>query len=512
MWFLPPSPHRYRRISSSRTYRPRGIAVVMILGLLAITIAVSYATLRGQGTTTQLARNNSRSLDARAASRSGIAAALRKISENAWGGVSVTLQSNVTPTSWYVVTFTTGDAKLASTDPSYSEYPYRLMIDSVGYAADPLNTAVQSQYKSRCTVQLQRKQLVADPANWSTLIANNVYQYSNNDAYVQFPVKINGPTTLLGKLQFCTEYPGSSSVLDQYTGDLNLRRIAGKGDDRPFPTAMTIKGIVTTQDATTMTRLTAKLGMVLTEPLVSASPPSHPGAVTSYTLYPGGKTYSVPLLAGSLQNTTLAPDPLSNPLGIYHSSGSLTLQGNTNITGTIITDASSGSDIQVTGTGVVLKAFNLPSLYGSSQVYQLPAIIDYAPLRMASGSTVTINGAAMCYDQFEIKQGTQASTFALTGNLITNTLLLRGRSTWVLNSATWTTDKTLFTLQMAVGIPYFPDYEASGRGFTVKPALTFSSDSSGVKQHWHDWTKAVYQPDPADPGLRWEVVRWEENL
>ena len=50
---------------ASRTYRPRGIAVVMVLGLLAITIAISYATLRGQGTTIQLARNNSRSLDAR---------------------------------------------------------------------------------------------------------------------------------------------------------------------------------------------------------------------------------------------------------------------------------------------------------------------------------------------------------------------------------------------------------------------------------------------------------------
>ena len=40
--------------------------MVMVLGLLAITIAVSYATLRGQGTATQLARNNSRSLEARA--------------------------------------------------------------------------------------------------------------------------------------------------------------------------------------------------------------------------------------------------------------------------------------------------------------------------------------------------------------------------------------------------------------------------------------------------------------
>src|SRR2546430_9067956 len=137
MFFLPTTPHRFRRIPPHRLhrlYRPRGIAVVMVLGLLAITIAISYATLRGQGTTTQLARNNSRSLEARAAARSGIAAALRKISENAWGGVGSTLNSGVTANSSYFVTFTTGDEKLlpGSTDPPYSEWPYRLTIDSTG--------------------------------------------------------------------------------------------------------------------------------------------------------------------------------------------------------------------------------------------------------------------------------------------------------------------------------------------------------------------------------------------
>ena len=57
--------HRFRRIPPHK--RPRGIAVVMVLGLLAITLAISYATLRGQGTTVELARNNGRSLDARVA-------------------------------------------------------------------------------------------------------------------------------------------------------------------------------------------------------------------------------------------------------------------------------------------------------------------------------------------------------------------------------------------------------------------------------------------------------------
>src|SRR5437763_2390944 len=149
MFHFPTSPHRFRRIPSHRLhrlYRPRGIAVIMVLGILAITIAVSYATLRGQGTTTQLARNGGRSLEARAAARSGISAALRAMSENTWGGVSSTLQSNVTANSWYQVTFKTGDAKLTSTDPVYSEWPFRLTIESIGYAADPLNTNIQAQY------------------------------------------------------------------------------------------------------------------------------------------------------------------------------------------------------------------------------------------------------------------------------------------------------------------------------------------------------------------------------
>src|SRR5262245_24542794 len=102
MFFILDLAYSRRRLHTQKlpgTSRPRGIAVVMVLGLLAITIAVSYATLRGQGTTTQLARNNSRALDARAASRSGIAAAIRKMSENSWGGISSTLESGVTPNS-----------------------------------------------------------------------------------------------------------------------------------------------------------------------------------------------------------------------------------------------------------------------------------------------------------------------------------------------------------------------------------------------------------------------------
>src|SRR5262245_18393783 len=288
--FFHSSPQRHIcRIPLHRRHRPRGVAVVIVLGLLAVTLAISYATLRGQGTTSQLARNNSRALDARVAAQSGLAAALRKVSENAWAGVDTPLSSNVTNHSWYQVTFTTGDADLNAANPQYGEFPYRLTINSVGTASDPTNAAVRAEHKSRCVVQLVRKKLVSEPANWASLTNKNVYQYGSPDVYVQFPVRINGPVELHGKLIFCNQYPNNASALQQYLTDLNTWGVAGLGDDRPFPTTMTLRNVATLQDATTVTNLTTRLGMVLVDTIAGTSAPlSHPGVVEKYRLYPGG--------------------------------------------------------------------------------------------------------------------------------------------------------------------------------------------------------------------------------
>ena len=457
----------------------------------------------------------------RVASQSGLAAAIRKISESTWGGVNVPLSANVTNHSWYQVTFTTGDARLQSGDSQYSEYAYRLTIDSVGYASDPLNPAVRSEHKCRSVVQLLRKKLQAPPANWSTLCNHTVYQYANRDAFVQFPVRIGGPTCILGKLILCNEYPNSNIPRDQYLSDLNARRLAGLSDDRPFPTNITLRGLATTQDLATVTLLTAKLGMVATDTLASpVVPVGHPGSVLTYRLYPGGKEYTPPIIQNAygnpIQNVTLGPDPVSNPLGVFRSSGSLNIQSNVLINGTVISD-SGGGEVQVYGTNVVIKPVNLPGLYGSNTTYQLPTAMVADDLRMNSGSDVQIEGMAMVWDEFELKSGLATSKFALKGNLITSGLLLRGRSPWVLTPATWSNDRTMFNMQLLnLADPnrslYFPDYLQKQRAFTVKPTLTFAPDSSGVLPHWHDWSQPLFQADPADQGLRWEVVRWEDSL
>jgi hypothetical protein len=525
MFFILDLAYSVRRLPTqklSSTSRPRGIAVVMVLGLLAITIAVSYATLRGQGTTTQLARNNSRALDARAASRSGIAAAIRKMSENSWGGITSTVESGVTSNSSYQVKFKTGDDSLTPASLDYNERPFRVMIDSTGFATDPLNPQIQSQFKSRCVVQLLRKRILSEPAGWSTLMASNVYQFSNQDAYVQFPVRMNGRVTLLGKLRFCTEYPasylGSYAALDKYLLGLQLRS-ATLGDYRPFPLGnLYLKDLLTVQDSTTRLQyLTVDLGTPALEPVLTASPPSHPGSILQYRLYPGGEPYDVELLQSPLSGKTIAPRVIENPLGIYRTSGTLTIGSNVQLTGTIISENSGSAEIQITGTtNVVLQPNNLPALYGTSQTYQLPTLISKSNVVINKATDVQLNGTTVCWKTFEVWNNDPIATniatkLSVTGSLVTDTFIQHGRSTWTQTPLQWFVDQLAYSGQSA--IPYFPDWEqASSHAFTVKPTLTFSPDSSGVNPHWHDWSQAVYQPDPADPGLKWEVIRWEENL
>src|SRR5262245_55848025 len=165
----------------------RGMAILLVLGVLAITLAVCYATLRGQGATAQLARNNSRALQAREAAHSGLAAALRKMSESGWGGVNVPLNANVTPDSWYEVTFSTGDPTLTVASPKFGEYPYRVTIDATGLVSDPSDPSIRAVHKSRCVVQLIRRAIASEPAAWPRLTGSTVYQWGVRNIQLQEP-------------------------------------------------------------------------------------------------------------------------------------------------------------------------------------------------------------------------------------------------------------------------------------------------------------------------------------
>jgi len=524
--------------------RRRGIAVLLVLGMLAMTLALSYASLRGQATVAQLAHNLGRGETAKLAAESGVYAALRRMSETNWAGVATPFSGNLSDSSWYEVSFATGDELIEPDKPLYNkelyerEYAYRVTITSVGYASDPGQPAVRAIHKIDAVVQLARRAILAEPAGWTTLTNFTVHQWGDRDITVQEPVRINGQTSILGRMLLSEEYPpNSSNMRGTYLQGLNEMRIAGRGDHRPFNSPLTIA--LLRQSGSTLDLLTTKLGLVTIDSLASTSPPvAHPISVTSYRLYAGGKSYAPPILqttyGSSLTNRPLGPDPLTNPLGIYRSRNSLAIYNNVQIKGTIISEGTT-PDIQVYGTNVTLEAVNLAPLEGTNQAFQLPVAIIKDDLRFHGTSSAVVRGVTMVYDEFELKQGPPTESFALTGNLFASGLALRGRSTWVLlTESQWAADfqewqdatgggflasllsSLLNSVRSLLGLGgsddiFFPEWMQAQRGLTVQPTLLFHPESSGVRPHWHNWSQPIYQKDPADPGLRWNLVRWTEG-
>jgi hypothetical protein len=458
------------------------------------------------------------------------------MSDGTWAGINSSLTDNLSDNSWYEVSFVTGDGPLAPGDPLYSpgEFAYRVTITSTGYSNDPSQPSLRAVHKVEAIVQLARRALLAEPANWANLTNYTVYQWGNRDITVQEPVRINGSTAILGRMLLSQQYPLTSASRDEYLSGLNGMRMDGRGDHRPFASPLTIA--LTRQDASTLTMLTTRLGLLTVDTASPASAPvNHPGSVLSYRLYPGGKVYVPPVIqttyGSTLANVTLEPNLTSNPLGVFRSQSSLNLNNNVVLRGTIVGEGSS-SDIQVVGTGVKFEGVDLALIEGSSQAYQLPVALLRDDLRFHANSDATVQGMALVYDEFELKQGGTSARFALTGRLVTSGLRLRGRDPWQMTVDAWDDDYDNFngsggllggllnalldTIRGTLGLGpgdevYFPEYMQHVRGFAFQPVLTFQPPAGGVKYHWHNWSQGLYQKDPTDPGLRWNLIRWVEG-
>ena len=138
--------------ASGFVFARRGISVVVVLGLIALTMAMSYALARVEFYTANVQQNNNRQDLSRQAAMVGLSVALRTMEQSTWAGTGTTLTGNLNSTDSYSVTYTAGDASLTSTSSSYWEYPYRVTLVSTGKSVDPNNSNSQrhAQSASRC--------------------------------------------------------------------------------------------------------------------------------------------------------------------------------------------------------------------------------------------------------------------------------------------------------------------------------------------------------------------------
>lgn len=495
---------------------PRGMTVIVVLGVISITLALSYAMLRSQVTSVEIQSNLERRNLARQAAYAGISAALRKMHSSSWGGVDSTLEQDLAREQWFEVSFATGDASLTPTSTDYSEYPFRVTICSVGYAADPAQPDVRATYKVQAIVELVRKKLQTAPTAWQAARTFTCFQWSASGSAYEVPVRVDGPMWLQGSITVGSDYPADSASRTQYYNDLTAMNSAGLGDFRPF--SGPIYTPFSKQSSATRTFLQTGQQLTLVDvPVAIGAPVTLPSTGQfAYQLYPGGRTYNLPTLqsvyGSTLTGVTLAPDPVENPLGMYLSSGVLNLGSNTNITGTIVTTGSD-PDVRIIGKNVVLNAYTLPALYDSTTPYQLPVAIVRDDFQVQSDSTSTIRGAVVAADEFSFERGHADMACNLEGRVLSSKLYLYGREVWDLPALVWNSDLLLFNAQKTLlnGIKYFPQWQKAGRNFDHIPKLTIKPGSSQIVHHWNTFGQPIYVAGDGDDGLRWNLIDWTDN-
>lgn len=486
----------------------RGMAVLMVLLLLSVTLAVSYAMVRSQNLSVEIERNADRREQARHAAMTGLAVAMKKMQQNTWAGADTTLSGTLSAGQQYSVTYATGDVTLSSSSSDYKEYPYRMTLTSVGLAADPAAASRVSKCSIQAVVRLVPRAVATEPDNWSSATQNyTIYGNGWGDFNVDVPVHTVGRVRC-ATLNLCPSYNWSSSVRSAYVSDLQAMFSAGS-DTRPFTGPVELPTWFlswTTKDLLD--------GMGVSYPNQWPTTIALPAPLASplqYRLYTGGKTYTATTVAATLQGATLQADPLSNPLGLFIRWGDIALNDNVSVLGSLL--ALGGGTVRVQGRNVQLAGHDLPALSGGTQSVQIPAVIADNDVRFEQNSGGTISGLVVANDQFTVAADAQADISAtVNGRIIAPSFYVGDRSEWWQTATWWNNSKTTFDAQKgaANGIRYFPAWlkTAATPQLDYVPRVTIQPDSRNIQYHWKNSADPIYVALASDGGLRWELLSW----
>jgi len=153
--------------------RRRGMSLVMVLLLVSVTMAVSYAVLRTQGTVRLVGYNADLEAAAHQAAQSGLAVALQKMHGDpaGWVGADGTFSQTLGANQGFTIQYATGDAALGAT---HAEYPYRVTVTSTGYAQDPTDPNRRAYHYSRAVLRLVPRYVVK-PSGWNNPVVTTTY-------------------------------------------------------------------------------------------------------------------------------------------------------------------------------------------------------------------------------------------------------------------------------------------------------------------------------------------------
>jgi len=505
-------------IRRRQSRRPRrGMAILMVLLLLSLTLGLCYAAMRSQGTIGMIQRNANRGVSARQAAMTGLSIALKKMHQNSWGGVDSSVSGRLSDTESFLVTFATGDPRLTSSD---KDYPYRVTLRSTGYAVDPNQATSIASHSVQAVVQLIPRALAAEPSDWSTMMNFTFYQYASGNFLWDPPGRIEGPVRIQLLFLPAWNYSWWGDPRNQFLKDLNAMYVAKVGDYRPFNGTVSLPTTIHSlfPVPSVMTTLNTHLGIstsnVEARDITSIS---FPNTMSTYRLYPGGKLYAFETLSSGLSAVAKTAAPATNPAGLFACLGNLTIGNNVSVNGTVFTSANSGGRITLSGAGISMTPVALPALQGESASVQLPAAVAGNDFIVGSGTSASVTGVVVAKDNFSIDSADDTDIiYTHKGKLIAENVSFNPRTNWNSKLAVWWASQyTTFDNQKnnLNGIKYFPVWLQKKCSLNYEPKVKITSDSTSYRYHWHNpQNTSIYTALASDGGLRWDLVYWTEKL
>jgi len=192
------------RDAASRLRHRRGMSLIVVLGIISVAMAASYATMRAQSSTLTLQQNSNGRQLARQAAMAGLTIGMQKMYVNGWAGVGTTFHGQISTSESYQVRYETGDPELEAGDADFADWPYRVTVISTGISTAGGQPA---SYTMKAVQRLIPKALSPVPEAWNRARQYALHKHSDRPMELQFPCQINGPTWIQGELELADEYP-----------------------------------------------------------------------------------------------------------------------------------------------------------------------------------------------------------------------------------------------------------------------------------------------------------------
>jgi hypothetical protein len=476
---------------------------MLVLGVVAITVAMSYVLIRSQTASIAVQSNSESQSSARSAAMAGIHVALRRMHEKKWGGPGSSVEGWISDTQRYHVTYTAGDLALKTTHPKYADLPYRVTLVSTGHSSSK-STGATAMHRIRVVVRLVPRATWTLPSLLQEATQFTFFQTAVKTTSLELPFQIAGPSRFQGRLDLALAYPTTATSRQRYLDDLGLMVANNQPDYRLLSGAVSLP--FGAQATGTLALLTSSLKLAVLDVPASTTTwnVTYPLGKWTYQLYTGGPIYEGVEVPVTLDNVDLRPDPQKNPLGVFYTgANTLALGQNVSIHGSLV-----ARRVTISGANLNLRPVELAAPSPSGTV-RLPTLLCER-LSVSTGVSGSIRGMVYSSQLIEYLKGSETTQLDIQGHVITPEFKVREREPW--DSINWTAAHARYLTQVAIGDIHFPVYMAK-EGRNGKPLLTMRPDSAPVRYVWKETSNhPIYVPGATDDHYRWEVVRWVDNV